>query len=160
MKPIDMVGRKFGRLVVLEKAASTRHGLQWSCLCSCGSKLAVYGDALRAGRQQSCGCYNQESRHARATHGESNPKTVEYTLWCAMHDRCSNPRNPHYRNYGGRGIRVCRRWQRYEHFLADMGRRPDPKLTLERVDNDKGYSPSNCCWATRKQQSANRRCSK
>jgi hypothetical protein len=91
-------------------------------------------------------------------HGGSND--IEYTIWIGMHQRCSNPLRREYKNYGGRGIRVCKRWDDYAVFLADMGRRPTPAHTLERVDNEGGYSKENCIWATYTQQIRNRRCTK
>ena len=91
------------------------------------------------------------------THGESKKFVVEYDAWKAMRQRCNNPNNPRYADWGGRGIQVCERWNDYTNFLADMGRRPSAKHSLERIDNDKNYSPDNCKWATKHEQKLNQR---
>ena len=92
--------------------------------------------------------------HGFTSNGETQP---EYLTWCAMHQRCENPKNISYSNYGGRGIKVCKRWGKFENFISDMGFKPSPSHTIERRDNDKGYSPSNCVWATWHVQSRNKR---
>ena len=127
-----------------------------SCRCSCGEERTVRADHLTSGRIKSCGCLKDENASARLrTHGLSH--TPEYHAWVAMNYRCYH-HTSEARNYRDRGITVCARWQEsFENFLADMGARPTPKHTLERIDNDRGYGPDNCCWATRFEQMKNTR---
>lgn len=103
--------------------------------------------------------FGQRSRAQRLTHGESKPRTPEYKTWKSMNERCGNPKHRAYASYGGRGIKVCERWSSFENFLADMGRRPAGHQ-IERKNNDRGYEPENCVWATRKANTRNRRCAR
>lgn len=151
-----MLNQVFGRLTVVAKSAAKLKGeLIWVCQCACGAVKNARGSALRGGYIKSCGCLQIESRMtARKTHGMS--RTRVYRVWAAMWDRCSNPNTKNFSDYGGRGISVCKRWQEFKYFLADMGEPPAGAL-LERVNNDKGYRPSNCRWATRAEQNQNKR---
>lgn len=162
MKAENLTGRKFGRLLVIQLLASGRHGTLWKCRCSCGKSKDVYASALRTGRTVSCGCYHDECSRNRTTHGESGTtkRTAEYRTWYAMKQRCLNSNTKQYKDYGGRGITVCARWMWFEDFLTDMGRKPTPAHTIERINNELSYFKKNCKWATRKEQSANRRVSK
>lgn len=149
----DLTGQVFGRLTVIGIGESRRkHRVYWRCRCACGSIKDVAGDQLTSGDSKSCGC-NQHAGHRR-THGQSDKRV--HIIWLGMKQRCENPRSHAYRLYGERGIKVCERWQTFENFLADMGH-PEPGLTIDRKNNDKGYSPDNCRWATRFDQARNSR---
>lgn len=151
---IGLTGKRFTRLFVMKWAGySECGGPQWFCLCDCGNFKIVLGAALRSGHTKSCGCLQRE---AVQTHGMS--RTSEYTVWCHAQYRCDNPNDPAYAYYGGRGIKFCQRWRGpngFKNFIEDMGRRPGPGYTLERINNDGDYEPGNCKWATRKEQHGN-----
>lgn len=159
---VEMTGQRFGRLLVLCRTGLRSRTALWSCRCDCGQEVSVAGGTLRRGNTLSCGCLKRqrasEVGRRNLAHGEGHG-TIEYRTWAAMLCRCTNPDHRQFRHYGGRGIRVCERWHTYANFLADMGRRPSPDLSLDRVDNDGDYEPDNCRWATRKQQMNNRRVS-
>jgi len=149
-KKYEFVGDRFGRLLVTAPAKSIGGNSRWRCLCDCGKVSVVFGMHLKHGNTTSCGCYRREF----ARKYKHKPTVCS---WAMMMQRCYNPKYTQWLDYGGRGIKVCRRWHRYENFLADMGKRPKNK-TLDRFpDNDRGYRLGNCRWATRKQQQRNRR---
>ena len=127
-----------------------------SVVCDCGAKTEINISRLRNGQTMSCGCLRRETTRGRATtHGLSG--TREYDVWCAMKNRCGNPNDKVYDSYGGRGIVVCERWEKFENFIADMGQRPSSRHTIERVENNDGYNPDNCIWEIKKENCRNRR---
>jgi hypothetical protein len=158
---IDLTGQRFGRLTVIARAenSETRRGARWLCGCECGKTKIIPGNELRRGLIRSCTCLQKEvaGLHARnLTYSHGRRKSSIYNIWAAMLQRCMNPNNRGYGNYGGRGIKVCKRWLRFENFLTDMGERPTG-MTLDRRNNNEGYSPANCRWATPLQQGNNSR---
>jgi hypothetical protein len=160
---IDRTGQRFGRWAVLarhpqELRCDSRHIL-WECRCDCGAERVVRGGDLRSGHSTSCGCRSRElfvERNTKHGHARRGNLTQAYHCWVSMHQRCDNPRNRNYANYGGRGITVCERWKTFVNFLADMGE-PPPGMSLDRVDNNGNYEKSNCRWTTRIQQNRNQR---
>lgn len=157
---IDIAGRTFGRLTVIQRASGpVKHGQQvrWTCRCSCGREHVVGGYHLRSGRTISCGCASVEALVARSLkHGERS--SAEYRTWCHILRRCLVQAAKDYPRYGGRGITVCRRWREdFSAFLADVGRRPSARHSLDRIKNERGYEPGNVRWATAREQANNRR---
>lgn len=163
-KKSELLGQTFNRLVVVGEGGRTKHKkVLWSCQCICGNKaLATSGD-LKRGHVSSCGCLQKErTAEASTIHGGANrgKPFPEYRVWLEMKQRCLNVNNKRYKDYGGRGITICDRWlNSFENFLKDMGRRPKG-LSIERIENNKGYTPDNCKWATREEQTSNTRTNK
>ena len=155
----DYRGHVFHRWTVLEFVDRHKRRTRWLCRCECGTMRAVRITDLQRGHAKSCGCLTRERTIARnTTHGLSG--TPEYEAWANMVNRCTNPDHAGWEHYGGRGITVCDRWlgpTGLANFIADMGDRPSSAHSLERDDNDCGYAPENCRWATKKEQMSNTR---
>jgi hypothetical protein len=148
LTPIKQIGR------------DKHHNAIWLYMCDCGNTKAVRKNDVVRNRIKSCGCLlHLQGKHAkRTTHGESAPRTKEYTAWRGMMNRCYQPNHSYYHDYGGRGISVCERWRHnYPAFLEDVGRAPSPQHSIDRIDNDGNYEPANVRWATNNQQGLNRR---
>ena len=159
-KLVDLAGMKFGRWTVIGRATKATHKPYWNCVCECGATKAVSGGNLRTGKSTSCGCLKVErsvaASKARAKHGMRN--TSEYRIWMGIKTRCFNSNAPEYPHYGGRGITMQAEWIKdFTRFLADVGMRPNNALTLDRIDNNKGYTLTNVRWATKKEQANNMR---
>lgn len=154
---VGLVGEVYGRATITSTGYLTKHKQRKvKCLCLCGKAFEALLLNLRRGNTQSCGCILRDTP-ARLTHGATSlgQRTPEYRSWEAMRRRCLNSEDPKYPRYGGRGIKVCTRWDDFALFLADMGLKPTPQHTIDRKENDKGYYPDNCRWATKREQALN-----
>lgn len=161
----SLTGNKFGKLLVV--ALSTHRDLKkncyWICRCECGTLCLACSERLISNQKKSCGCLVKETsarlvRSMNTTHGDArNGKiSTEHKAWTSMRQRCNCQTHKFYLRYGGRGITICERWSKFENFLSDMGRKPSPHLTLDRIDNEGNYEPNNCRWASYSQQQNNR----
>jgi hypothetical protein len=146
----DETGNTYGRLTALYSTGKTHGELLWRCKCICGSEVDVVGSSLRSGHTTSCGCL-----HISQITVHGMVRTPEYTAFQGAKYRCTNRQSRGFRDYGARGIAFL--YPDFESFLRDVGPRPSPKYSLDRVDNEGNYQPGNCQWATRSQQMKNRR---
>jgi len=159
-KGLELSGKVFNRLTVLKQVVlPNQQQRNWLCRCKCGVEKVIGAKEITKGRTKSCGCLWRESAaktciERNTTHGGS--KTLLYGVWVSMLNRCRNPNVEAYPRYGGRGIKVCKRWLKFENFKKDMGN-PGEGLTLERVNTNGNYEKSNCIWTTYKEQNSNRR---
>lgn len=160
MKRNNLIGQTFNRLTVIELAGvNNKQNLMWRCICTCGGVAIAPAYDLRNGKVKSCGCLVREG--SKTTHGmarSGSKRSRVYSVWAAMISRCCNPNDRSFANYGGRGIRVCKRWKKFDTFFADMGA-PEVGQSLDRIDNEKGYTPKNCRWASTHEQARNKRSS-
>lgn len=156
----DEIGKRYGRLTVLNMAArGNSNELRWNVVCDCGKTLIVSASNLITGHTKSCGCWRKEFKKKHGHNSRETGKSNTYQSWQAMIQRCNNPNNKYYKYYGGRGITVDLSWigvEGFANFLEDMGKCLEG-MTLERIDNDSGYTRKNCKWATRAEQVRNQR---
>lgn len=162
MPPLkDLTGQRFGKLVVLQRAENKGIHAAWICRCDCGNEKVVNSTRLITEKTKSCGClFRKVHAEKKTTHGKSNTRL--YRLWIGMKTRCYNPNDKRYNDYGGRGIKICGEW--LEDFTAfydwAMANGYSDGLSIDRIDNNRGYSPDNCRWQTMTEQAGNKRTSR
>lgn len=157
-KSSELTGQKFNRLTVIRRnlTDSSSGTSRWDCVCECGTEKTVRGNNLKSGQVRSCGCLQKENiSSALKTHGAS--RTPEHNIWKTIKQRTLNENNVDYPAYGGRGIKLCDRWKNsFESFIEDMGKRPSPSHSIDRLNGDGDYEPNNCRWSTPEEQANNK----
>lgn len=156
-KKLNLVGKRFGIWTVIKRDGTSRGKKStWLCQCDCGTIRSVLGVGLKSGHSNSCGC-----KRGKEPSPNAKKRQLEHPSWSHMMSRCYRTKDLRYKDYGGRGITVCERWiNSFENFVADMGKRPSKEYSLDRIDVNGNYEPSNCRWATQLEQRHNRRDSK
>lgn len=157
MKKDNLLGLRFGRLVVIEAAENKGKKPRWLCQCDCGKTKIVHSSSLKNGNTKSCGCFRTETTIARCSTNRSKDKTL-YAVWNTIKQRCNNPNNKSYSNYGGRGITICDEWYNYDNFYEwSINNGYKHGLEIDRINNSLGYSPDNCRWVTKSVNANNKR---
>ncbi len=157
-KPIDLTGKRFGRLIVVSRAANKGTSIRWNCLCDCGETSLPHSKSLRNGTTQSCGCLKREIIKAGANRSHGRTDTSEYRAWTDIKTRCFNRNREDWPHWGGRGITICSEWRDdFAAFFEHVGPRPSAQHSIDRRDNERGYEPGNVRWATYSEQNLNRR---